>query len=97
LLFVIAYGWGNGLLTIAKGTVPAELYGRAGLGGLLGYIARAGMVAKAIAPATWPALLALGLVRPVALGALLACAGCGWATYAWAVRRAPRTVSGAPL
>ena len=97
LLFVIAYGWGNGLLTLAKGTVPAELYGRHHLGGLLGYIARAGMVAKAVAPAAWPALLALGLARPWALGALLLCAGTGAAAYAWAVRRAPRTHSAAPL
>ncbi|HZZ93282.1 MAG TPA: MFS transporter [Usitatibacter sp.] len=86
LLFVAAYGCGNGLLTIAKGTVPAELYGRQGLGGLLGYIARAGMFAKAVAPAAWPALLALGLARPAALAALLAVAAAGWATYAWAVR-----------
>ena len=97
LLFVIAYGWGNGLLTIAKGTVPAEIYGRRGLGGLLGYIARAGTVAKAVAPAAWPALLAAGLARPWALGALLACAGAGGAAYAWAVRRAPRAVSAASL
>jgi hypothetical protein len=97
LLFVIAYGWGNGLLTIAKGTVPAELYGREGLGGLLGYIARAGMVAKAVAPAAWPALLALGLARSWALGALLACAVAGWGAYAWAVRRAPRRLSAGPV
>jgi len=97
LVFVIAYGWGNGLLTIAKGTVPAELYGRSQLGGLLGYIARAGMVAKAVAPAAWPALLASGLARPWALGAVLVCAVGGAATYGWAVRRAPRGPAAAPL
>lgn len=97
LLFVIAYGWGNGLLTIAKGTVPAELYGRGRLGSLLGYIARAGMVAKAVAPAAWPALLASGLARPWALGALLLCAASGAGVYAWAVRRGPRALSAAPL
>jgi hypothetical protein len=92
-LFVVAYGCGNGLLTIARGTVPAELYGREGLGGLLGYLARAGMFAKATAPAAWPALLALGLARPVALVALLAGAGAGWGAYAWSIRRHAREVS----
>jgi hypothetical protein len=87
LLFVIAYGAGNGLLTIARGTVPAQLYGREGLGALLGYLARAGLVAKAVAPAAWPALLALGVARQPGLAALLAVALAGWGTYAWAIRR----------
>jgi hypothetical protein len=36
VVFVIAYGCGNGVLTIVKGTAPVELFGRKGLGGLLG-------------------------------------------------------------
>jgi len=96
-LFVIAYGCGNGLLTIARGTVPAELYGREGLGGLLGYVARAGMFAKASAPAAWPALLALGLSRPLGLAVLLATAGAGLGAYAWGLRRHAREVSRAAL
>ena len=96
-LFVIAYGCGNGLLTIARGTVPAELYGREGLGGLLGYLARAGMIAKATAPAAWPALLALGLARPTALVALLATAAAGWLAYVWSVRRHGREAAAGPL
>ena len=77
----------------ARGTVPAELYGRAGLGGLLGYLARAGMIAKATAPAAWPALLAVGLARPAALAALLGTAAAGWGAYAWSVRRHAREAS----
>jgi len=55
------------------------------------------MVAKAVAPAAWPALLASGLARPWALGAVLVCAVGGAATYGWAVRRAPRGPAAAPL
>jgi MFS family permease len=49
-LFVIMYGAGNGLLTIARGTVPLALFGPHGYGrrtGLLGAPARA---AQALAP-----------------------------------------------
>jgi hypothetical protein len=87
LLFVIAYGAGNGLLTIARGTVPAELYGRDGLGALLGYLARAAMAARAVAPVAWPALLALGFARVGGLGLLVALAGSAGAAFAWGSRR----------
>jgi hypothetical protein len=86
-LFVTAYGAGNGLLTIARGTVPAELYGRVGLGALLGYVARAGMVAKAVAPAAWPALLALGIARTPGLAGLAGLSGAALGAYAWAIRK----------
>jgi hypothetical protein len=49
-LFVILYGAGNGLLTIARGTVPLAVFGPHGYGrrtGLLGAPARA---AQALAP-----------------------------------------------
>jgi hypothetical protein len=87
LFFVAAFGAGNGLLTIARGTVPPELYGRAGLGALLGYVARAGMVARAVAPAAWPTLLALGLARTPALASLAGLSAGALGAYAWAVRR----------
>src|SRR5262249_21717069 len=56
-LFVVLYGAGNGLLTIARGTVPLALFGPHGYGertGLLGAPARA---AQAFAP------LLFGLLR----------------------------------
>jgi predicted MFS family arabinose efflux permease len=89
LVFVLAYGWGNGLLTIVKGTAPAEVYGREGLGGLLGYLGRASQFAKAVAPASYPALLAIGLTRASALLALCILAAAGWGLYAWSVRTPP--------
>jgi hypothetical protein len=61
-LFVILYGAGNGLLTIARGTVPLALFGPHGYGertGLLGAPARA---AQAFAPLLFGLLLdAIGL------------------------------------
>jgi predicted MFS family arabinose efflux permease len=68
--FIVAYGMGNGLLTVVKGTAPAELLGREALGAKLGYLARAGSYAKALAPAAYSGLLAAGLTRDAALAAL---------------------------
>ncbi len=56
-LFVVLYGAGNGLLTIARGTVPLALFGPTGYGertGLLGAPARA---AQALAPLGFGLLL----------------------------------------
>ena len=72
IVFVVAYGCGNGLLTVVKGTVPAELLGRENLGAMLGYLARAGSYAKALAPAGWSALLFAGLTQGAALWVLVA-------------------------
>lgn len=86
VVFVIAYGCGNGVLTIVKGTAPVELFGRKGLGGLLGHLSRAGLYAKAVAPASFSALLTFGLTRNAALSALAGLALAGMGSYALAVR-----------
>jgi hypothetical protein len=86
VVFVIAYGCGNGVLTIVKGTAPVELFGRVGLGGLLGYLSRAGLYAKAVAPASFSALLTFGFTRNAALSALAGLALAGMGSYAMAVR-----------
>jgi hypothetical protein len=95
VLFVVAFGCGNGVLTIVRGTAPVELFGRQGLGGLLGYLSRAAMVAKAVAPASLPALLTVGLTRNAALGALAAVAVAGMGSYAMAIRPRARTAAAA--
>lgn len=87
IVFVVAYGCGNGILTIVKGTAPVELFGREGLGGLLGYLSRAALWAKASAPAAFSALLTFGLTQNMALSALILLAVAGCATYALAIRR----------
>ena len=88
IVFVVAYGVGNGVLTIVKGTAPAELFGRARLGELLGRISQAGLYARAVAPAAFSGLLTLGLTRNLALGALAALALAALASYGWALRHA---------
>jgi len=40
LAFAIPYGWSNGVMTIVRGTVPAELFGQRDYGALLGRLAR---------------------------------------------------------
>ena len=87
IVFVIAYGCGNGVLTIVKGTAPVEIWGRKGLGGLLGHLSRYGLYAKAIAPAAFSALLTFGFTRNTALAALTALAVAGMGTYAMATRK----------
>ena len=69
-LFVVLYGAGNGLLTIARGTVPLALFGPHGYGertGLLGAPARA---AQAFAPLLFGLLL-----DAIGVSALLVTAG----------------------
>ncbi len=48
--FALLYGVSNGVMTIVRGTVPAELFGRRGFGTLLGRLARPQLVARAVAP-----------------------------------------------
>jgi MFS family permease len=87
ILFVIAYGCGNGVLTIVKGTAPVELFGSKGLGGLLGHLSRAGLYAKSIAPASFSGLLTLGFTRNGALACLIALSVGGMVSYGMATRK----------
>ena len=50
LAFAVAFGCSNGVVTIVRGTVPAELFGRAGYGGTLGSLAAPALFARAVAP-----------------------------------------------
>jgi hypothetical protein len=50
--FAILYGISNGVMTIVRGTVPAELFGRREFGTLLGRLARPQLIARAVAPVT---------------------------------------------
>ena len=78
-LFVIGYGCGNGLITIVRGVLPAALFGRERLGGLLGWLARPSFVAQAVAPAAVAGLLMSGSPQAVigsAAGAIALALGC---------------------
>jgi predicted MFS family arabinose efflux permease len=50
--FALLYGISNGVMTIVRGTVPAELFGRREFGTLLGRLARPQLIARAVAPVT---------------------------------------------
>jgi hypothetical protein len=49
-LFAVLYGMANGLMTIARGTVPLSLFGAAGYGRLVGRIGGPFLVVQAAAP-----------------------------------------------
>lgn len=75
---LILYGAGNGLKSIARGTVPLVFYGPARLPSVLGQVARPYLIAQAVSPALagwvlqvwgWEGLLQLlGAVAVVGLG-----------------------------
>jgi MFS family permease len=49
-IFAVMFGMANGLITIARGTVPLSLFGATGYGGLVGRIGGPFLVVQAIAP-----------------------------------------------
>lgn len=59
-LALILYGAGNGIYSIARGTVPLALFGAERYATLLGRLARPGLVAQALAPPLGAYVLAQG-------------------------------------
>jgi MFS family permease len=86
LAFVIPYGWSNGVMTIVRGTVPAELFGARGYGALLGRLAQPQFIMKAIAPVTLTLLFAVDPARSISPYVLLAVALVALACYRRAIR-----------
>ncbi|GAA5157407.1 MFS transporter [Viridibacterium curvum] len=60
-VFALVYGAANGVTTIVRGNVPAELYGREDYGALMGRLAQPSFFAKALAPVMVSLLLSGGL------------------------------------
>lgn len=86
VLFALCYGAGNGIMTIARGTVPAQLFAEEpGFGKLLGQLARPAFVAKAVAPFLFSLLLA-EVSRELAIAMLLGVGLAAWAAYECARR-----------
>jgi MFS family permease len=76
--FAILFGMTNGLMTIARGTVPLALFGASGYGRLLGRIAGPALVMQAVGPLVLAFVAerfsdsaALALIAAFALAALL--------------------------
>jgi predicted MFS family arabinose efflux permease len=80
--FAVAYGCSNGIMTIARGTVPAQLFGREGYGELLGRFARVVSSATAAAPIAVALLLSGGIsyagIKAVLALCLLVALPCYW-------------------
>ncbi len=55
---MVFYGAGNGILSIARGTVPLALFGPVGYASVMGRLARPAQVAQALAPTVGAVLIA---------------------------------------
>lgn len=92
LVFVVFYGWANGTMTIVRGTLPAELFGRAGYGALLGSLSRPAQITRAVGPFATALVLFDWMPGATKVG-LVVIALCGYVAYEialWRVRRARR-------
>ena len=88
VVFAILFGASNGIMTIVRGTAPAELFGQQQLGSLLGRLARPAFIAKAIAPVMFAALVAHGVSAGWAEVGLAIVAILGFLSFVVAVRSA---------
>ena len=79
-LFCILYGLSNGVLTIVRGTIPQELFGRENYGAISGAMAGPSLLSKAAGPLV-AAMFMRALPAPSALVLLLL--GCSLASLAY--------------
>jgi len=86
IVFAILFGCSNGVMTIVRGTAPAELFGQRQIGSLLGRLARPAFIAKAIAPVTFAALVVHGVSADWAVVGLAIVAVLGFFSFLTAVR-----------
>ncbi len=91
LLFAAVYGTSNGVLTIVRGVVPAELFGRVGFGRTFGLLGAPALVARAIAPLACAGMAAPGAAVQAWLAALTVLALLAVGAFGIAV--APRRAS----
>ncbi|GJD75408.1 MFS transporter [Methylobacterium goesingense] len=86
-LALVLYGAGNGIYSIARGTVPLALFGPERYAPLVGRLARPGLVAQALAPSLGAVVLThAGADATYALLAVLALANVAIALSLWRVR-----------
>lgn len=75
IFFTVAHGLGNGVLTIAKGSLPLAVFGPAGYGRRLGLLMAPARVAQAAAPLAFAAAVEAWGAAAFALSAALSLAG----------------------
>ncbi len=90
LAFAIPYGWANGIMTIVRGTVPAELFGHRDYGALLGRLALPQFIFKAVAPFALTLLFLVDPARTLSPYALLLLGVLAFAAYLAAVAASRR-------
>jgi MFS family permease len=96
LVFALLFGLSNGVVTIVRGTVPAELFGRVGYGRILGNLAAPALFARAVAPLAF-APLASAQASPTGwLVALLLLAVLSATSFGLAVSSASRPTEDQP-
>lgn len=79
-VFVVLFGLGSGLISIVGGTLPLEVFGRAGYGGSVGWMSAARQFSSSFAPFVFALTMAKTTV-PVSLGLLLLIAAGGVAIF----------------
>jgi MFS family permease len=93
--FALLYGVANGLLTIAKATIPVELFGFEKIGIRLGTFSAPSLVTRAIAPLLFAAAMSAGGVA-IALDAALCVGGASLGAYIIATRNRSEHVASRP-
>jgi MFS family permease len=90
LAFALLYGFSNGVMTIVRGSVPAELFGRDAFGTLLGRLARPQLIARAIAPLAIAMCFAFDPQRTITPWLLTVLGVASFVAYRKALRRHTR-------
>ena len=91
VLFAATYGCANGIQTIVRGTVPAELFGHEGYGHMMGKLALPSFIARALAPIGLTLCVSPRFGYDFSLPVLIGVAVLALITYVAAVRRIRRT------
>ena len=91
--FAAMYGCANGVQTIVRGTVPAELFGRDGYGVLMGRLSISSFIARAIAPVALAVIASLGLACDPSIPLLAAAALLALVAYVVAIRQTGRVAA----
>ena len=86
LAFALLYGFSNGVMTIVRGTVPAQIFGRQAFGALLGRLARPQQIARAIAPVALAACFAFDPGRTITPYLLVLLGAAAFLAYRKALR-----------
>jgi MFS family permease len=90
VVFAVAFGWANGLVTIVRGGIVPEYFGAGHVGRIGGAMSSIGLLARAVAPLLSAWLLVAAPAYGVLLGALAALGAV--ATLAFHAARPPRSI-----